>query len=98
MSSWFSVKDKLPEYSYKFVLVKTKSNYANKVVARFIPKFTETDGADDEFGDYCSEKDDWFLPEGWYANVSPMSDEYMSYYIDEEITHWQPLPDDTDGE
>lgn len=84
---WISVEDRLPE-AHEFVLVKTKSNYAQYIVAHYIPKFTVTDGADDEFGDYCEEKDDWFLPQGWYANVSPVSDEYMGYFIDEDVTQW----------
>lgn len=91
--SWISVEDRFPERPNKFVLVKTKSNYANLIVAQYIPKFTETDGADDEFGDYCEEKDDWFLPEGWYANVSPLTDEFLSYFLDEEVTHWMSLPE-----
>lgn len=90
--TWISVEDGFPENSFGFVLVKTNCNYANKIVARYVKKFTETDGADDEFGDYCEDKDDWFLPGGWYANVSPVSDEYLSYFIDQEVTHWMPLP------
>ena len=93
MSNWISVEDELPQKSSKFVLVKTKSNYANMIVAKFIPKFTETDGADDVFGEYNKENDDWFLPEGWYANVAPVTDEYLSYFLDEKVTHWQPLPE-----
>lgn len=89
---WISVDDRLPEKPNKFVLVCTNSNYANQIVAQFIPKFTNSDGADDEFGDYCEEKDDWFLPEGWYANVAPVTDEYLSYFLDEQVTHWMPLP------
>ncbi len=89
---WISVEDELPKHPYKFVLVKTTSNYANQIVAQYMPKFTETDGADNEFGDYCEERDDWFLPEGWYANVAPVTDEFLSYFIDEEVTHWMPLP------
>lgn len=91
MSKWISVKDRLPEKD-KFVLVYTASNYPNIIVAEFIPKFTNSDGADDQFGEYCEEKDDWFLPEGWYSNVSPVTDEYLSFFLDEQVTHWKPLP------
>ncbi|KAF0621414.1 DUF551 domain-containing protein [Acinetobacter baumannii] len=93
MMEWISVDERLPEKPFKFVLVITDSNYGEYIVAQYIPKFTETDGADCDFGDFCEEKDDWFLPEGWYSNVAPVTDEFLSYYLDEKVTHWMPLPE-----
>lgn len=31
--------------------------------------------------------------EGWYANTAYIGDEYSSYFIDEKVTHWMPLPE-----
>lgn len=94
---WISVNDQLPE-SQLNVLVKIDSkNIKNEayMVAHFIPKHTEEFlGFDDyDWSDYCEEKDMNFLPEGWYANTTYISDEYASYGMSEKVTHWMQIPE-----
>lgn len=94
MSEWISVKDQMPE-PLRNVLVLIDENSAknqNQMVANFVPKFTEESECDD-WTDYCEKKDMHFVPEGWYANTTYISDEYSSYFISERATHWMPLPE-----
>lgn len=97
--NWISVEDQMPE-PLRNVLVVVDANPAknqNQMVANFIPKFTEESGCD-EWSEYCEERDMHFIPEGWYGNTAYMGDEYASYFIDEKVTHWMPLPAPPTGE
>ncbi|CAA0184406.1 DUF551 domain-containing protein [Acinetobacter baumannii] len=90
---WISVEDRMPE-SLRNVLVLLDANPAknqNKMVAHFIPKFTEEYHGDDDWYDYDEERACGYVKEGWYANTAYISDEYGSYFLDEKVTHWMPL-------
>ena len=90
---WISVDDQMPE-PLRNVLVLIDGNPAknmNQIVANFIPKFTEEAGCED-WSEYCEEKDMFYCPQGWYANTTYIGDEYTSYFIEEKVTHWMPLP------
>lgn len=94
MSEWIDVDKKMPE-PLRNVLVLIDGNPAknmNQMVANFIPKFTEQAGCN-EWAEYCEEKDTSFCPQGWYANTVYIGDEFSSYFIDEKVTHWMPLPE-----
>lgn len=94
MSNWISVKDRMPE-SNKSVLIRQKTGYQNNavtVVGKYIEKFTVESFGDSDFDEYCEEKDGYFTPEGWYENQWNWS-EYSGININQEVTHWQPLPE-----
>lgn len=93
MNEWISVKDQMSENN-KSVLIRQKTGYQDNevtVVGKYIERFTVEGNDDGEFDEYCEEKDGYFTPEGWYENQWNWS-EYAGIRIDQEVTHWMPLP------
>lgn len=99
------MSERLPE-NEKHVLVCGLSNYNHTSRAMFkaeyIHKMTVTA---DDYGwsedcdyDYDEEKDEHYVPEGWYESIMNW-DEYSSVAVtDFTVTHWQPLPEPPKGE
>lgn len=97
---WILVSDRLPE-NEKRVLVCGLSNYNHTSItmfkAEYIRKMTVTA---DDYGwsedcdyDYDEEKDEHYVPEGWYESIMNW-DEYSAVAVtDFTITHWRPLPE-----
>lgn len=54
-------------------------------------------GNDDDFGEYCDEKDEYFCPAGWYEQIDNWDDYTMVKVYQGEPSHWQPLPDPPEG-
>lgn len=46
----------------------------------------------EEYGLYCEDADDWFIPEGWWEYRQFNDDDTYNNLIDCAVTHWQPLP------
>lgn len=46
----------------------------------------------EDWGDYNEETDEYYVPEGWYECIDHW-DDYSSIFIDDEITHWMPMPE-----
>lgn len=96
-TKWISVEDRLPENETKVIAFFVNSYKKNRTItAQYIHKrsikaedFLDIDVSEDWF-DYDEEKDIYWTPEGWYE-FQEMSD--INYYIDDEITHWMPLPE-----
>lgn len=96
MSKWNNIKDENFQLPKPFlnVLVRIQSSVPNIVnddvmVAHYIPKFTEEYVGDDDWFDYCEERDMNFIKEGWYANTTYIGDDYSSYFIDEKVIEWK---------
>lgn len=47
----------------------------------------------EEYGLYCEDADDWFIPEGWWEYRQFNDDDVYNNLIDCAVTHWQPLPE-----
>ncbi|WP_228262083.1 DUF551 domain-containing protein [Acinetobacter baumannii] len=96
---WISVDDHMPE-SLRNVLVLLDANPAknqNQMVAHFIPKFTEEYHGDDDWYDYDEDRGCGYVKEGWYANTAYIGDEYSSYFIEEKVTHWKSLKEESES-
>jgi hypothetical protein len=60
-----------------------------RICAQYVGKFeieAESDFYDDT-GDYCEEKDAYFLPSGWYELIENWS-EYSMVFVSDEITYF----------
>lgn len=47
----------------------------------------------EEYGLYCEDADDWFIPEGWWEYRQFNDDDTYNNLIDCAVTHWQSLPE-----
>ena len=63
-----------------------------RVMAVYIRQYEEEAGDDDELCvEYCHEKDEWYLKEGWYELIDNW--DYSSAAIVEGVVdHWLPMP------
>ena len=70
-----------------------------RVRAVYIRQYEEEAGDDDELCvEYCEERDEWYLKEGWYELVDNWPD-YSSIAVHEgEVDYWMPMPPAPEGE
>ncbi len=88
---WRSVGEELPEANVAvLVFAKGAGEYQVVLRAYYAPKFTVEDDNQYEAAEYCEEKDEYFLCEGWYEYNE--FDE-VNWMVCESVTHWQPLPE-----
>ena len=95
---WISVEDRLPEVGrnvlayYINVLGKyriVKGYYAAKYTIESVNDEWSSDEVNDE---YCEERDQYYLQEGWYEALDNW-EEFSSIVISNgDVTHWMPLP------
>lgn len=101
MSEWISTKDRLPEVETE-VLIRAQWRCGNDTHSTIATAFYE-DGTvlEDnsswdwaeiwEWGDYDEEKDGYRIPQGWWESSHYIHDDHYNN-IDDEVTHWMPLP------
>ena len=44
-------------------------------------------------GDYDEERDDWKISSGWWEGLHYNPDDVYNNVVDDEVTHWMPLPE-----
>ena len=98
MSEWISVKERLPE-SGIHALVCCRVNLLGggwrSYVCDAFYAATKTESSiciDVGYEDYDEEKDEYYLPEGWWEVVKNC-DEFSCVRIEDFVTHWMPLPE-----
>lgn len=94
---WISVEERLPDNGvYVLAAVKFSGVFSGggyMCDAFYAHKFTITSEFADELAcEYCEEKDEYFLEEGWYEVIKNW-DDYSSIKIVDKVTHWMPLPE-----
>ncbi len=90
--SWIKVSDKMPPAN-KSVLLLQKTGHIDStviIVGHWVAKFTEE--CDEDYSEYCEEKGEYFLPEGFYEHQFNWG-EYSSIGVTEKVTHWMDLPE-----
>lgn len=91
---WVSVEERLPEHGVNVLVFYVNScGKKRRVVAEYIPRWSQEASHDDDcHSEYSEEKDEYFIIEGWYE-IADNSSDYGSYWIHEgTVTHWQPIP------
>lgn len=102
MAEWISVKDRLPEVEAE-VLVRAQWRCGDCIRSTVTTAMYEDgtvleDGSrwewDEiwEWGEYDEEKDKYRIPEGWWESNHYSSMDSYNNHIDDEVTHWMPLP------
>lgn len=112
VQQWIPVKDRLPEAetevlilaSRKIYSLKSRSHSTHHTITTGMYEdgtkrtedsnwWWETDGFE-----YDEERDDYIIPEGWWEYKHYNGDEQPNYAVDDEVTHWMPLPQSPKGE
>ncbi|CAL67417.1 DUF551 domain-containing protein [Christiangramia forsetii] len=88
---WISVEDRLPETGIPVVIYGINDyGKERRLRAFYAPKFSiYADCYEGDNDEYCEEKDEYFIPEGWYEQNEY---ECTNWYVGFKPTHWQPLP------
>ena len=108
MAEWISVKDRLPEVETE-VLVRVQQRCGDCIRSTVTTAMYEDgtvleDGSrwewDEiwEWGEYDEEKDKYRIPEGWWESNHYSSMDSYNNNIDDEVTHWMPMPELPKGE
>lgn len=90
---WITVDDHLPDHCSK-VMVAYKNILGNGriVIAVRYDALTEECCCEHDCNcDYDAKRDNCYLPGGWYE-ITENNEEFGLVRIDDEITHWLPLP------
>ena len=90
---WIPVTERLPK-SGVHVLLACKCGGSSYVCDGFhTEKFSlEIAVWEDIEADYNEGTDEYYFPEGWWEVIKNW-DDYSSVAIEDEVTHWMPLPD-----
>ena len=91
--TWRPASD-LPEEG-QIVIATYLNSYGKRrrVSAVYIRQYEVEAGEDDELCvEYCEEKDEWYLKEGWYELVDNWGDYSLVAIVEGTVDHWLPMP------
>ena len=96
---WIKVTDNMPVPGIPVLAVFLDERYPDgikkKLVpvvvrAHWLPQWFEVAGTDDdEQSEYNEEKDEYYVPQGWYEMNEQEETHWM---LPDTVTHWMPLP------
>ena len=95
--TWRPVSEK-PEEGQE-VIISYVDCYGNRVLSMgsYVSRFNESaEYDDDSVCEYCEEKDEYYLLEGWYESTN--NSEYDSWLLKEKVDMWLPIPPAPEGE
>lgn len=98
---WISVKDRLPETEQEVLILADRRNYMIITTAIYEDGTVTTEdsiwGWQDCGFRYDEETDQYIISEGWWEYRHYNPDDVYDNYIDDEVTHWMPLPEPPKG-
>jgi len=90
-TGWISPDTKPEPGKPVLVLCRDSRRKMYRVVGHHLPRFfEETTGEEDDYDEYCEEKDAFFFHEGWWETV--FNWDYANVYINDYVVAWRPLP------
>ena len=94
---WISVKDRLPEPETEVFIRALRNGYEVLTTAMYEDGTISTDDSawnwyDLDF-DYDEERDIYLVPKGWWEYRHYNPDDVYNNAVDDEVTHWMPLPE-----
>lgn len=98
---WIPVTPETMPKAEEKVLVMCRTSVGGRYVccAFYVPeRFNKEDSDycwDYECLDYIDEEDEYFVKEGWYERIHNW-DDYCAVGIEDFVTHWMPLPEQTE--
>ena len=112
VQEWISVKDRLPEAETEVLILASRKTYSLKSRSHSTHHTITTGMYEDgtkrtedsnwwweaDGFEYDEERDDYIIPEGWWEYKHYNGDEQHNYAVDDEVTHWMPLPQPPKGE
>ena len=90
MSEWISVEDALPEYCTPVLVFCANANYKHDGLKTIVASYQSAEDLFETSEIFDSEED---AEDSWIAEVSLFDGEYGGKYINEDVTHWMPLPE-----
>jgi len=94
MDEW---RTDMPESGRTVLVVAHNSRTGRRTIIRAIhlekyaEEITDFNDAYEPMTDYDEENDVYYCAEGWYEQIDYWDDP-CSVYVDDPVTHWQPLP------
>jgi hypothetical protein len=92
MMEWINCSDSMPPVNFSvlaFVSDYYGGGHSRTIRAHWIPKLTVEVDEDYEGGDYCEERDMYYIEEGWYEQNCY---EDINWRVSDKVTHWMRLP------
>lgn len=94
-----NAKETLPEHTRPVIALMQYHN-GNKatIIANYVPRFTTISdtiesGGDDSCDEYCEDKDEYYLLEGWYEVIRNWGDYEQVYACEGEVIQWREIPE-----
>ncbi len=96
---WISVEDRMPIVEEPVLILTVKGTIAIAIYED--GTLLECDSSwhwEELSGKYDEEYECYVVDEGWWEHTKFNDDEEMNHAVDEEVTHWMPLPEPPKGE
>lgn len=94
---WISVKNRLPEPETEVFIRALRNGYEVLTTAMYEDGTISTDDSEwnwyDLDFDYDEERDIYLVPAGWWEYRHYNPDDVYNNVVDDEVTHWMPLPE-----
>ncbi|WP_182002756.1 DUF551 domain-containing protein [Acinetobacter lactucae] len=87
---WISVEEQMPQYGQPVLVFCKKASYKHDGLKLTVAAY-QTAKEIYETSDYFDDESE--AEDGWVAEVSLFDSDYGGRWMNEEVTHWMPLPE-----
>ena len=94
---WISVDERLPKPETQVLILAKRRNFTIITNGIYEDGTLNTEDSDwhwyDNDFEYDEENDAYIIPEGWWEYKHYNGDDEYNHAIDDNVTHWMPLPE-----